>query len=115
MYRTPRQLPPFDVMVDDMPGTRAQLAKHLGLAPSTIERYYRTLRVPRVVQLAVFWSTQWGRSEVHAEAANYGALNYALARARGEHIERLQARIEVLEGLLSSSFHAANLPFFMAS
>lgn len=115
MFRTPRQLPPFDWMVSDIPASNAQIARHLGLATSTIDHYCRTLQVPRTVQLAVFWETQWGRSTANAEAANYGALNYALARARGDEIERLRGKIEVLEGLLASNDNAANAAFFRAS
>jgi len=115
MFRTPRQLPPFDWMLDDLPASKAQLARHLDLAESTITRYCRTMQVPRAVQLAVFWETQWGRSTADTEAANYGALNYALARARGEEIARLRARIDMLEKLVASNDKAANGPFFMAS
>lgn len=115
MFRTPRQLPPFDWMLDDLPASKAQIARHLDLAESTITRYCRTMHVPRAVQLAVFWETQWGRSTAHTEAANYGALNYALARARGEEIARLRARIDMLEKLVASNDKAANGPFFMTS
>lgn len=114
MFRTPRQLPPFDWMVDDLPGTSRNLARHLDLTTSTIERYRRTLVVPRAVQIAVFWETKWGRSTANAEAANYGALHYALSRARKDEIDRLRAKIEALESMIASGDKAANAPFFRA-
>ncbi|MFT4243631.1 MAG: hypothetical protein QM569_15270 [Acidovorax sp.] len=100
-------------MLDDLPATLPQVARHLDLAPSTIQRYVRTEQAPRTVMLALFWETQWGRSTADCEAANWALLQHARADGLGRYVRRLQTRIATLEAMLEDrAVQAANSPFF---
>lgn len=100
-------------MLADLPATVPQLARHLNLAPSTIERYRLAGQAPRPVMLAMFWETRWGRSAADCEAANWGAVYYQKAASLERENAALRRKIGYLEKLLlDGSPQAANVPFF---
>ena len=115
MFRSPSAagLPSFEMMVQDLPATPTQIARHLGIAESTLATYCRTGNAPRAVQLALFWETRWGRSAADIEAANTAALYYRDAKATRRELERMAAIILVLEKELAATGEgAANGPVF---
>ena len=112
MFRTPRQLPPLPTMLDDLPATPAQVARHLGISHQTLRRYTTSGEAPRAIQLALFWETRWGRSTADCEAANWASLQQGRVQGLERYVSRLQARISTLEALLDAHALAANEPFF---
>lgn len=100
-------------MLEDLPANVPQIARHLGLATSTIERYRAAGQAPRPVMLAMFWETRWGRSAADCEAANWGAVYYRKALGLERENKVLKRQIAQLESMLHPRFgHAANVPFF---
>lgn len=119
MFRAPTQagLPGIDTMLDDIPATRQQIARHLGISESTLATYKRTGNAPRAVMLALFWETRWGRSAADCEAANFGQVHHAQAKALQAHCGRLAGIIWRLEMELQQAARTggavpANLPVF---
>lgn len=114
MFRAPGPagLPSFTTMLQDLPATPRQLAQHLDITPRTMQRYQATGEAPRVVMLAMFWETRWGRSAADCEAANWAALHYRAAMIERRQNVALRREIERLESALSDTSGAANAPTF---
>lgn len=116
MFRAPTQagLPPFSLMLRDLPTTPTQAARHLGLTPRTIEAYAKHDNAPRAVMLAVFWETRWGRSAADVEAANWGATYYRHAMALERENAALRRQMAEIESAMAAGDPAANAPFITA-
>lgn len=116
MFRAPSQagLPGLSEILDDLPATRAQIARHLGVSPATLARYEQAGQAPRAVMLALFWETRWGRSVADTEAANWASLQQQRVAGLERYVGRLQGRIGTLEAMIEAqgARHAANQPFF---
>lgn len=116
MFRAPSQagLPGFEFMLDDVPASPGQIARHLGIQESTLKTYRRTGSAPRSVQLALFWETQWGRSAADVETANAMAAHRGHAQALQAHQARMAGVIWRLEVELQrdSGTRPANLPLW---
>jgi hypothetical protein len=95
--RSPLQFPCFDVMLADLPNTKKQISKHLGVTESTLAKYAKTGNAPRAVLVALFWETRWGRSTADTEAANWGALYFRESKILKREIERMAGVIFALE------------------
>lgn len=120
MFRAPTAagLPALSAMLDDIPATPRQIARHLGIAESTLATYRRANAAPRAVMLALFWETRWGRSAADTEAHNWGMVNQATAKSSQDHQKRMAGVIWRLEMELQQAARAggavpANLPVFM--
>lgn len=116
MYRAPSHagLPSFATMLEDVPGTPAQVARHLGIKESTLKTYKRTGNAPRGVMLALFWETRWGRSAADVEASNAAATYGAQTARLTEHQARMAGAIWRLEVELdrTQAGKPANLPIW---
>lgn len=113
MFRSPSGagLPSISTMLDDIPATHDQVARHLGIKPSTLKTYRRTGNAPKAVLLALFWETRWGRSAADTEAANYGAMYYREAMATRRELDRMASIVLKLEQeLAAAGTGAANSP-----
>lgn len=105
----PSSLPYWPQLLDQLCNPPPdQVAKVLGLSERTIRRYNATGYAPRVVCLAVFWLTSWGRSTVHAQAHNDAILAVGYVRGLCDQIEALRADLAHLEKI--GHFGAANEP-----
>lgn len=104
MFRGPTQagLPPFELMLSDLPANVGQVSRHLGLTPRTVKQYAKKGNAPRAVMLAMFWETQWGRSCADCEAANFGQVHYARAWGLERENARLRALVLELGGVIQS-------------
>lgn len=82
--KLPRRTPALADMIRDISATPAQLADALHLDKSTIYRWISVGQAPRTAELAIYWLTRWGQSDIDAElwnAANvYRGFAYALER-----------------------------------
>lgn len=108
----PGMLPYWPQLLDDLCNPPPdQVAKVLGLSVRTVRRYNATGCAPRVVCLAVFWLTRWGRNTIHTQAHNDAVLAVGYVRSLCEQIEALRGDIEHLERI--GHFGAANEPHLL--
>lgn len=71
IHQAPANLSSWQTLMDDLGNpSPEQVARVLGKSPRTIRRYNATGSAPRVVCLAVFWLTRWGRNAVYTQAHN---------------------------------------------
>jgi hypothetical protein len=115
VFRSPSLagLPHIQIMIDDIPTDKKQIARHLGITLRSLNRYIRAEGAPRAIMLALFWETKWGRSAADTEAANYGAIYYRKAMGLERTNQKLRQQIVTLETeLTNSNYSAANSPFF---
>lgn len=101
-------------MLADLPATRHQVARHLGISTVTLNRYLKANQAPRPIMLALFWETRWGRSAADTEAANWGALYFRQAKGLERENAALRRQMDLLERELASAPGAANSPFYRA-
>lgn len=105
---TPRSLPPWQMILDDLSNPPAlRVARVLGISERTVYRYNQTGDAPRIALLALFWLTRWGRSQVHSQAVNDAALAFQIADGLRAEVSRLESNVRYLS-LLGSG--AANGP-----
>ncbi len=92
MFRAPTLTPQLCTLLDDLP-TRdlGRVARHLGIARSTLTRYKRTGNAPRLVHLALFWETRWGASVIDCDLVNLQRLQ----RGQIEALERENATLRL--------------------
>lgn len=111
LHHLPKQLPPIELMLEDLGSpTAKQLAKALGVCERTARRYKRG-EASRTAQLALFWLTQWGQSQLNTRALNEVALYRGYCEALKSDNERLKAEMDRLATL--GEFGAANDPSAM--
>jgi predicted DNA-binding transcriptional regulator AlpA len=105
----PRVLPDWHTTISDLGSPKPdELARLLGISRRSIYRYEATGHAPRVVLLALFWLTRWGRSEVDCDAVNRARL--ATAQARSLHDELKRTRRQLAIALRLNATGAANDP-----
>ena len=112
MHHTPRQLPQLLTMLDNIPASEKEIAKHLGLSLTTLKKYRRNEQAPRPVMLALFWLTSWGMGAIDAELVNREriasqGLKFAKLEARA-----LRKQVDLLERERGKYGVAANAPSF---
>jgi len=115
MFRapTPAGLPPFSYMLDDIPASHRQIARHLGITERTLTRYRTHDSAPQAIRLALFWETKWGRSAADTEAVNFASVHYQQARGLERANAQLLAHLHELEAERATGpGQAANTPFF---
>lgn len=116
MFRAPSSagLPSFSTMLQDLPATPAQVARHLEISTRSMQRYQLEDAAPRAVMLAMFWETRWGRSAADVEAANWAALHFRRAEIAERQIVAMRRQITALEVALAAGYAAANAPLWLA-
>lgn len=96
------------VYVDEMGGPQ-RVAKFLKVHETTVFRWLRTDKVPRAAVLALYWETQWGRSQIFTEQVNEIRLLYA-------HVSILQKQFnrarDMVNGMRRLHTGSANEPVF---
>ncbi len=105
----PSQVPIWHLMMQDLcQPPPARVAKVLGLSLRTVQRYNSTGEAPRVVCLAVFWLTQWGRNAVHTQAHNDAQLMVGYVESLRREVEAMHGQVEHLRQI--GEFGSANDP-----
>lgn len=98
----PRDLPLWELLITDLGNPpAARVARALGVGVSSVYRWNKTGRAPRMACLALFWLTSWGRSQVNTDAVNDAVMCAQLARSWREQAERLEARLLLAQPLPS--------------
>jgi len=78
----PKTLPPWHSLMADLGHPKpALVARALGVGQSSVYRWNRAGKAPRMASLAVYWLTRWGRSEIDTRATNDALLALALVRS----------------------------------
>lgn len=112
MHHTPRHLPQLLTMLDNIPASEKEIAKHLGLSLTTLKKYRRNEQAPRPVMLALFWLTSWGIGAIDAELVNRERFaRQALEFSRLE-VLALRDQVRLLEAERGRYAVAANTPAF---
>ncbi len=105
----PGSLPIWHTILDDLGRPPVgRIARVLGVSVRTVYRYNRTGEAPRVVLLALFWLTSWGRSAVHAQAWNDAQVAVSYVASLRRRVDQLEADVSRLAALGQSG--AANDP-----
>jgi len=96
----PVAVPIWQAIMEDLSNPPPKrVARVLGLSTRTIYRYNQTGDAPRVVLLALFWLTRWGRSEVHTRATNDAIMACGYVAGLKREIDRLHIEYRAaLEG-----------------
>lgn len=105
----PPSVPIWQVILEDLANPPVKrVARVLGISERTVYRYHQTGQAPRVVLLALFWLTRWGRSAVHTQATNDAVMAVSLVRGLERRIGELSAQVSHLERL--GGYGTANEP-----
>lgn len=105
MFQAPSAagLPHLSTLLDSIPGTPKQLARHLGISARTLARYRRAGQAPRAIMLALFWESPWGCSYAHTAAFNDARIHAALSASLRAELDRLRGQL----ARLLADYHAA--------
>lgn len=105
----PRRVPALSILLEDIgnPDPDA-IAKTLGVSPSTVYRWKAKDTAPRAVLLALYYATQWGRSDVNCQAVNDARLYFGYAAALRTALEAANAKLARLGQI--GDFGSANDP-----
>lgn len=108
LSKLPRQLPSFQLLLDDLACNRAQIAKALHCTDRQLAAWTANDDAPRCVQLALFWPSIYGQSEIAAEATNAARLHAQIAEALRREIAHANSEIARLHQI--GDFGSANDP-----
>lgn len=109
LRRLPKAPPPLSLMLADIGSPVPEaLASAFRVTAATARRWIQEDQAPLPVQLALFWLTRWGTSEIDAYAHNDAVLAGREAiRLRGE-VEALRAQLDSVGRI--ADFGSANDP-----
>lgn len=94
IVQMPAVLPMWQQLIMDLGNPHPRdVARALGIGTRSVYRYNRTGQAPRVVCLAVYWLTRWGRSQVHTQAVNDAALAAGYASALEDELDRTKRQL----------------------
>lgn len=110
--RTPRQMPPFSVLLEQTHAPKVLVAKHLGVTERTLQRWARTDRAPRAATAALFWETNAGRAAADCELWNWAQLQIFKADCLQRQNAKLRRKIEALMVQAQRDDAAANAPLY---
>lgn len=105
----PKKLPPLGLMLEDIgdPSTDA-IAKALDVSRETVQRWIAQEKAPRVVLLALYYVTSWGRSEVNCQAENDASFYYSFVASLRTELAAANAKLARLGQI--GDFGSANDP-----
>lgn len=115
MFKAPTLIPAFSTLVDDLV-TRdfKKIARHLGITPDTLKKWYQSDSAPRMAYLAIFWETRWGLSIIDCHITNRDRLRLGLIDALKCENKTLKLQIAELTKP-KESLRAANDAVFAKS
>ena len=98
----------FELFTKELGGTK-KVAKFLDVTEITVKRWIKKGIVPRAAVLALYWESQYGRSEMFTDQVNEIRMLY-------RHIDILQRQYtrgkDIVTGLRSMQADTANEPYF---
>jgi predicted DNA-binding transcriptional regulator AlpA len=105
----PAALPVWQTILDDLAHPPArEVARVLGISVRTVYRYNGTGSAPRVVLLALFWLTRWGRSAVHTQATNDALMACGLVAGLNRRIAELERQLAHVQSI--GAYGSQNAP-----
>ncbi|MFZ1499520.1 MAG: hypothetical protein WAT33_06805 [Giesbergeria sp.] len=96
------------MFVDELGGPKA-VHKYLGVTERTVFHWLSSGRVPRAAVLALFWESQYGRSQIFTDQVNEIRLLYRQVCMLQEQFQRAK---DIITGLRSLHAGSANEPLF---
>lgn len=111
-FVTPAFVPVLAVLLDRIPASRADVARHLGVTPRTLDAWTASGNAPRAVLVALFMESDYGRQSIDCDLFNRTQMLAGLADCLRRETETLRARIARLERL--GDFGSANAPTMSA-
>jgi len=111
MFHAPRDIYGPNLMrtfVHQLGGTKS-VAKFLQVTERTVSRWLETGKVPRAAVLALFWETQYGRSQIFTEQVNEIRLLYRRVCLLQDQYARAK---DIVAGLRQLHAGTANEAFF---
>lgn len=110
----PAKLPHLHTILDNIGLPDKQVARFLGVSPSSVKRWREAGQAPRPVMLALFWETTWGMSAANAAAINEARMYFSENQILKRRIAALEKRLLLLEKEHEKSRRdrAANFPLF---
>ena len=114
VYRAPKNLPAFSVLIDDQgkmhPAKMKVLSDYLGVSVQTFKRWLKSDDAPHAARMALWWVSRWGSQTIDAEIHVDRQRLSAQVRGLQEANANLQARVARLERL--GEHGSANAPYF---
>lgn len=105
----PRRVPALSILLEDIGNPSASVvAKALGVHARTVERWRAHDNAPRAVLLALYYATQWGRSDVNCQAVNDARLYFGYAASLRTELDAANAKLARLGQI--GDFGSANDP-----
>lgn len=96
------------MFMDELGGPKA-VHKYLGVSERTVFHWLSTGRVPRAAVLALFWESQYGRSQIFTDQVNEIRLLYREVCLLREQFQRAK---DIITGLRAMHAGSANEPLF---
>lgn len=106
--KLPRVLPSFNRCLEDIGLPLKEVARYLGVTEHTIRSWSKRDQAPRAAHVCAYWATGWARRDLDVELWNEAQLAFATVRAYRDEIDRLTARLQMLQ--MVGDFGAANDP-----
>lgn len=104
----PGRIGSLDVLIDAIPASRADVARHLGISLRTLKRYAADDSAPRCIKVALFAESDYGRNMVAVTYRNEADMLGGVADCLRRDNATLRARIGRLETI--GDFGCANDP-----
>lgn len=98
----------FRMFMDELGGVKAA-HKYLGVSERTVYTWLSNGRVPRSAVLALFWESQYGRSQIFTDQVNEIRLLYRRVCLLQEQFQRAK---DIIVGLRAMHAGSANEPLF---
>lgn len=110
-FLTPVNPPPLSYLLLDLgrPSPR-ELARYLDVTERTVYRWLAADNAPTPVMMALFWLTNYGRSEIYTTAENELRQLGSLTVSLRNELQQMHVRVAWLEK--NGRFDTANQPFF---
>ncbi|PUA98528.1 hypothetical protein C8C99_3404 [Acidovorax sp. 107] len=96
------------MFIDELGGVQ-RVRKHLGVTERTVYRWLSEGRPPRAAVLALFWESQYGRSQIFTEQVNEIRLLYRQVCILQDQYQKAK---DIITGLRAMHAGSANEPLF---
>ena len=110
MQSIPRNLPPLELLIDDLGGNVAKIAAFLNVTPRQLKSWMKKGIAPRAHMLALYFVSRWGRDFLTCGETNRASNFYSQLETERHYwqIERRHYKQRIanayLQGSIAGSF-----------